>query len=76
MGQARRRGDREERIAQAIERDRARREAAVAAEMARWEALTPEQQEAERAERERARAAHRKAAQLMAMAAAMGGGRA
>jgi biopolymer transport protein ExbB/TolQ len=55
MGEAKRRAaTREERAALAIERDRAAKEARIAAERARWEALTPEQQEAEvRARRER-----------------------
>lgn len=48
MGEAKRRAaTHEERAALAIERDRAAREAKIAAEQARWDALTPEQQEAE-----------------------------
>jgi hypothetical protein len=65
MGQARSRGTREERRDQAVERDRLRREALEAAEMARWEALTDEQRGDER---ERKRQAHRRVAELMAIA--------
>jgi hypothetical protein len=66
MGAAKQRGSREERIAQAEARDRDERMARAAAEVARWNALTPEQQEAEvRARRER----KQRAADLRAMAA-------
>jgi hypothetical protein len=70
MGAAKQRGTREERIAQAVERDREAKEARIAAERARWEALTPEQREAERAAEARAR---RRILEMHAMAAMAAG---
>jgi hypothetical protein len=70
MGRARERGTREERIAQSIDRDRADKAARAAAEQARWDALTTEQQEAEVAERRRRKESRKTMLALTAMVAA------
>ncbi len=76
MGAARERGTREQRVEQSIARTAAAKAARVAAEQARWDALTPEQQQAEVAERRRSREAVRKLHMMTALVAsgAMGSG--
>lgn len=59
MGQAKRRGTREERVAQSIERQAEEKEERIRREKEIWEAMTPEQRAAHLARQEKARNALR-----------------
>jgi Spy/CpxP family protein refolding chaperone len=59
MGQAKRRGTREERVAQSIERQAAEKEARIQRDKEMWAAMTPEQRAQHLARQEKARNALR-----------------
>lgn len=75
MGEAKRRGTREQRIEQRIRMGKAWDAAVKAAEDARWEALTPEQRQEELKAKRQRKERTAKFHQMMAMAMAIGRGR-
>lgn len=75
MGEARRRGTREERAAAAVACEAERHKASQEAEEARWAALTPEQRREELEARRRGEASRLRLHSMLAMAMGLNAGR-